>query len=603
MSTKRKRRSVRVLAILAGLAATCALIGPPANAATPPPSVTSVTVNTGAISGGTRTVLHGHNFVGVTRVLFGGVPGTRVQVLAPWTLSVYSPAHAAGAVHITVTAAGGTSAKVVADEFRYIPPPTVTVPAPLVSRATQLLRGGPFVSVRKVTIAGQSVAYRVLDSMDLYATVPEVNGLTSTPVQVTTAYGTSKVVQAPVTTPIPYAPAVATASLRGSSDVVLRWAETNENNASYRMMMIRRTVGSTPPATPSDGTLVSNATGFSGTTTDTGVVGSTTYSYAFFAMAAANSWSQPADATVTTPVPGAGWSAPIDETANSFAFTTCEPAAGLCHAISYGQKPGLWLRSSDGTWSWEAPYPPTNNHEIAHMVCSGPNFCVVIIVNNPSVPQAVIYANGTWQPPVDLFNNAAGADTLTCASPTFCLISAGSVWKWNGVTWAQISTPPGPGWASCAAPSWCMVETSSGAYTYDGTTWTLSNNGNAATDSSPGLVGGPISCASPTFCMITSGTSFQDVYDTWNGLTWTAHIDYGLQPATQGRWTLACGSASACVLHAYYPTYPSLAFDGTSWRTYNFVQDSELIANIGCYGNSQCLAMTGTSEYDYTGGP
>src|SRR5581483_4533631 len=148
MSTKRKRCSVRGLAILAALAATCILVAPQANAAPPPPSVTSVTVKTGAITGGTRTVLHGHNFVGVTRVLFGGVPGTRMQVLAPWTLSVYSPVHAAGAVHITVTAAGGTSAKVVADEFRYVPPPTVTVPAPLMSGATQLLRGGPFVSVR-----------------------------------------------------------------------------------------------------------------------------------------------------------------------------------------------------------------------------------------------------------------------------------------------------------------------------------------------------------------------------------------------------------------------------------------------------------------------
>ena len=75
----------------------------------PPPSITSVTPDSGWTSGGTMVALYGSNFTGATAVYFGTVEVTNFYVNSAGQITVMAPAHAAGTVDITVVTPGGTS--------------------------------------------------------------------------------------------------------------------------------------------------------------------------------------------------------------------------------------------------------------------------------------------------------------------------------------------------------------------------------------------------------------------------------------------------------------------------------------------------------------
>jgi len=83
------------------------------------PSVTSVSPNSGPTSGGTTVTVSGTNFTGATSVSFGGYSGKNLTVINATTITVTSPAQAAGEHNIQVSTPGGTSAKVAGDEFTY----------------------------------------------------------------------------------------------------------------------------------------------------------------------------------------------------------------------------------------------------------------------------------------------------------------------------------------------------------------------------------------------------------------------------------------------------------------------------------------------------
>ena len=98
-----------------------------------PPTVTGVSPGSGPISGGTPVTVTGTNLTGATSVTFGGTAATGLTPGSSTSLTVTSPAHAAGQVDVRVTTSAGTSAVVAADQFVYQPPsmtPTVTEVSP-----------------------------------------------------------------------------------------------------------------------------------------------------------------------------------------------------------------------------------------------------------------------------------------------------------------------------------------------------------------------------------------------------------------------------------------------------------------------------------------
>jgi uncharacterized delta-60 repeat protein len=77
---------------------------------TSPPTVTSLSPNTGGTAGGTSVTLTGTNFTGASAVTFGGNAATNVTVVNSTTITATTPARTAGTASVIVTTPGGTNA-------------------------------------------------------------------------------------------------------------------------------------------------------------------------------------------------------------------------------------------------------------------------------------------------------------------------------------------------------------------------------------------------------------------------------------------------------------------------------------------------------------
>ncbi len=83
-------------------------------------TVTSVSPNIGLASGGTSVTISGENLGATSAVAFGGTPAASFIVDSGWQVTATSPAHAAGAVDITITNPYGDGTAT--DAFTYTPP-------------------------------------------------------------------------------------------------------------------------------------------------------------------------------------------------------------------------------------------------------------------------------------------------------------------------------------------------------------------------------------------------------------------------------------------------------------------------------------------------
>ena len=84
------------------------------------PTVTSVSPTTGSANGGNTVTVRGTYLNGATSVMFGSATGTNVVVASAGTsLTVTAPSHPDGAVDVTVTTPGGTSALTSTDHYTY----------------------------------------------------------------------------------------------------------------------------------------------------------------------------------------------------------------------------------------------------------------------------------------------------------------------------------------------------------------------------------------------------------------------------------------------------------------------------------------------------
>ena len=90
-----------------------------------PPTVTSVTPNTGSISGGADVAIAGANFVSGATVTFGGVAANPVAFISSTSLIATIPAHAAGMVDVVVTNPD-TQIGTLENGFTYLAPTMLT---------------------------------------------------------------------------------------------------------------------------------------------------------------------------------------------------------------------------------------------------------------------------------------------------------------------------------------------------------------------------------------------------------------------------------------------------------------------------------------------
>ena len=89
----------------------------------PPAAITGITPVRGPIAGGTPVTIEGTGFDAATGVTFGGVAGTAFTVNSDTSVTVTTPAHAAGSVGVVVESPGGDSAP---GDFEFVAPLTAS---------------------------------------------------------------------------------------------------------------------------------------------------------------------------------------------------------------------------------------------------------------------------------------------------------------------------------------------------------------------------------------------------------------------------------------------------------------------------------------------
>ncbi|MDR3468888.1 MAG: IPT/TIG domain-containing protein [Xanthobacteraceae bacterium] len=160
---------------------------------TPPPVVSSVSPSGGTVAGGTSVVITGTNFTGATGVTFGGVAATIVNVSAT-SITATTPAHAVGAVNVSVTTPAGTGTG--GNLYTYgASLPTVTS----ISPASGTTLGGTLVTITgtgfsgtpNVTINGIAAGNVIVTSPTTLTAVTPAGTGTNDPVIVTTSVGPS----------------------------------------------------------------------------------------------------------------------------------------------------------------------------------------------------------------------------------------------------------------------------------------------------------------------------------------------------------------------------------------------------------------------------
>ncbi|MBJ7472962.1 MAG: IPT/TIG domain-containing protein, partial [Solirubrobacteraceae bacterium] len=148
----------------------------------------------GPAGGGTSVVITGNFLTGATQVQFGGVNATGFTVDSATQITATAPA-GSGVVNVRVTTPSGTSANTAADDYTYIPVPTITALVP---------GAGPDVGGTLVTITGtgltgatqvrfdgiDALGYTVVNPTTITATAPPHTAGT-VDVRVTTPGGTS----------------------------------------------------------------------------------------------------------------------------------------------------------------------------------------------------------------------------------------------------------------------------------------------------------------------------------------------------------------------------------------------------------------------------
>ena len=152
-----------------------------------PPTVTSVSPNTGSTLGGTAVTITGANFAAGATVTFGSTAATSVVVVSSTSITATTPAGSAGAVTVTVTVGGQSGS--LATGFTYAAFPTVTSVSP---------NSGPTAGGTAVTITGTNFATGAAVTFGATAAT-NVVVVSATQITATTPAGTAGAVTVTVT--------------------------------------------------------------------------------------------------------------------------------------------------------------------------------------------------------------------------------------------------------------------------------------------------------------------------------------------------------------------------------------------------------------------
>jgi lysophospholipase L1-like esterase len=163
----------------------------------PAPVVTQLSQTSGPSTGSYDIEISGENLTQASKVLFGATTAPSVNVWNSNTIEVTVPAHAAGAVDITVTTPGGVSSKTGADKFTF-----VQASKPVIQSLSQTsgsrnggdslaVFGSGFTGATKVTFGGTSAPRFTVESDNEILVTTPAHAPGAAAVSVVTQAGTS----------------------------------------------------------------------------------------------------------------------------------------------------------------------------------------------------------------------------------------------------------------------------------------------------------------------------------------------------------------------------------------------------------------------------
>jgi peptidoglycan/xylan/chitin deacetylase (PgdA/CDA1 family) len=142
---------------------------------TPAPTATGVSPTSGPADGSTRVTISGSGFAAGATVTFDATTA-QVESISTTTITVSTPAHAAGSVDVTVTNPDGQSVTL-AGAFTYIAP---TNPAPTLTSVSP--KSGPAAGGTLVTLTGTGFVAGTVVRFD--TTIAAIDGITATTITV-----------------------------------------------------------------------------------------------------------------------------------------------------------------------------------------------------------------------------------------------------------------------------------------------------------------------------------------------------------------------------------------------------------------------------------
>jgi hypothetical protein len=354
--------------------------------------------------------------------------------------------------------------------------------------------------------------------------------------------------------PGPVTGVTASGSLAGG--ITISW--TNPPDASYTGVMIRRAVGTTPPATITDGTLISDVAKPGTSFNDTAnLTHSTTYSYSLFAHSSVPSYAAKATATTTL-----------------------------------------------GAFSWTPPPYPLIDHHQGHMhsvSCVSTTFCAAVDQEG----NALIYNGTSWTLPATIDNPSVVAqlDSVSCVSSSYCVAvdQRGGALTYNGTVWTRLAidgTTELPS-VSCASTTFCAaVDTAGKAFVFSSGAWS-----GATVDGTTALKS--VSCPASGFCVSVDKAGN---WLSYNGSSWSAPANIDTQligtptpvPTAVALNSVSCASSSFCV--AVDARGSALTYNGTSWTVPNVINGTNPFNSVSCPTISFCAAVdTKGGEFNYNG--
>lgn len=141
----------------------------------PAPTITAVSPNAGFVLGGTTVTITGTSFTGATSVTFGGLLASHFVVHSSTSITATAPAHAPGAVDVSVTTSNGSATST--NAYTYLNEPVVTSTSPSAGPdaggTSVTITGTNFGAATSVNFGGTAAAsFTIVSPTTIVATTP-----------------------------------------------------------------------------------------------------------------------------------------------------------------------------------------------------------------------------------------------------------------------------------------------------------------------------------------------------------------------------------------------------------------------------------------------